>query len=151
MKILSSKIIRNLALLSGLAVSGPALANSHEAIETEFKGMDINGDGRLSADEHAAGARRMFDSMDTNKDGRVTAAEMTTAHDAMMGKKAGAPGTSLSAAEKIKELDTNGDGQLTLAEHTAGAKLMFERMDTDKDGLLSRAELIAGHKSMMHK
>lgn len=148
---LSSKFIRNLALLGGLVVSGPALAGSPEAIEAEFKGMDINGDGRLSADEHAAGARRMFDGADTNKDGRITAAELTAAHEAMMGKKAGAPGTSMAATAKIKELDANGDGQLTLAEHTAGAKLMFERMDTDKDGLLSRAELIAGHKAMLPK
>ena len=38
--------------------------------------MDLDGDGVVTAAEHAAGARALFDHMDANHDGRVTRAEM---------------------------------------------------------------------------
>jgi len=38
--------------------------------------MDTDGDGKLSAAEHDAGAARMFGEIDTDKDGNVTQAEM---------------------------------------------------------------------------
>jgi len=39
--------------------------------------MDLDGDGVVTAAEHAAGARALFDHMDANHDGRVTREEMT--------------------------------------------------------------------------
>ena len=114
-----------------------------------FKAMDTNGNGRLSAAEHARGAKKMFDTMDANKDGKVTAAEMDAAQEKVTGKKAG--DNDMSSAEKIKVVDTDGDGILTADEHAAGSKAMFDRMDTDKDGFLSKEELAAGHAKMLHK
>ncbi|MDQ2870740.1 MAG: EF-hand domain-containing protein [Acidobacteriota bacterium] len=111
--------------------------------------MDTNKDGKISADEHAAGAKQMFDAMDANKDGKVTAAEMEAAHERVTGKKA--VKSDMTAAEKIKAIDTDGDGVLTAEEHAAGSRAMFEKMDTNKDGFLSRDELAAGHARMMAK
>jgi Ca2+-binding EF-hand superfamily protein len=114
-----------------------------------FKMMDTDGDGKISATEHAAAAASMFATMDANGDGKVTAEEMTTAHQKITGH---APATGeMSAAEKIKTIDTNGDGALTADEHAAGSKQMFDRMDMDKDGFVSRAEMAAGHAKMMKK
>ena len=45
--------------------------------------IDTNQDGIVTAEEHAAGARVMFERMDVNHDGKVTAAEMDAAHKAM--------------------------------------------------------------------
>jgi hypothetical protein len=42
--------------------------------------------GVLSAEEHAAGSKAMFDSMDTNKDAFVTLAELALGHQRMMRK-----------------------------------------------------------------
>ena len=61
----------------------PALAGEETARptgEAEVAAMDTNHDGRLSADEHAAGAKTMFARMDADHDGQVTAAEMVAAH-----------------------------------------------------------------------
>lgn len=147
-------------LLGALAIAAPALADDPGS---KFKMMDTNGDGMISADEHAAGVTKMFGEMDSNGDGNVTAAEMDARHDmhGMHGMKqtakAKGPMTSndaamdrneMSSAEKIATMDTNGDGMLSAAEHDAGAKAMFSEMDTDGNGSLSRQEMMAGHATM---
>jgi Ca2+-binding EF-hand superfamily protein len=52
----------------------------------KIKVVDTNGDGILSAEEHEAGSRRMFEKMDTDRDGTLTAAEITAGHKTMMKK-----------------------------------------------------------------
>jgi len=149
----SSKLSRVAGVAFGAAgVFGFALLPSAAFADNPkagFESMDTNGDGKISPDEHAAAAARMFDKMDTNADGKVTAAEMTAAHQNMTGKKA--EKGELTAAEKIKMIDTNGDGVLTADEHATGAKAMFDKMDTDEDSYLTKAELKAGHQKYMHK
>lgn len=142
----------SLAILCVCALSGVASAADHpseDQIDAQFKAMDADGDGRLSPDEHAVGAKRMFDTMDANKDGTVTIAEMDAVHKNIPGKEA--KSSDLSSVEKIKAVDTNGDGQLSAEEHAAGSRKMFGKMDTDRDGFLSRAELTAGHEKMLKK
>ena len=113
---------------------------------SDFEGMDIDGDGRISAKEHFAAAERMFQAMDANRDGTVTATEMAAAQRKVTGKEA-AP-KDLGAKEKIKAVDANGDGVLNAKEHAQASRMMFRRMDADKDGSLSKAELEAGHAAL---
>lgn len=61
-----------LSLLGALALSPAAFAQHADMFAT----MDSNGDGKISAEEHAAGASAMFAKMDANHDGSVTAEEM---------------------------------------------------------------------------
>jgi Ca2+-binding EF-hand superfamily protein len=114
-----------------------------------FQAMDANHDGKVSRDEHAAAARKMFTTMDANKDGKATAAEMDAAHEKVTGQKA--KKGDMTSAEKIKVIDTDADGVLTAEEHAAGSRTMFDAMDTDKDGALTEAELSAGHAKMLDK
>jgi Ca2+-binding EF-hand superfamily protein len=120
-----------------------------DAVEAQFNEMDANGDGKLALDEHAAGARKMFDIMDVNKDGKVTVMEMDATHEKVTGRPVTKAG--LSSAEKIKAVDGNGDGILTAEEHAAGARKMFEKMDLDKDSFISKEELAEGHKNMIRR
>lgn len=50
----------------------------------KIKEVDTDGDGRLSAAEHAAGSQQMFARMDANSDGKITEAEMQAGHDKAM-------------------------------------------------------------------
>ena len=142
----------SLMFLCGFVVSPcvfPAEQPKENKAYSFFNAMDANADGKLSPDEHAAGAKKMFDTMDVNKDGTVTSGEMDAAHEKVAGQKA--TKADLSSAEKIKVVDTNGDGVLTAEEHAAGSKRMFDKMDMDGDGFLSKEELTAGHEKMLHK
>lgn len=52
----------------------------------KIKVVDKDGDGVLTADEHAAGSRSMFDAMDTDKDGAISEAELAAGHAKMLHK-----------------------------------------------------------------
>ena len=132
--------------LSALAGDDTVGSSGHR----ELQMMDTDHDGRVSADEHTAGAKRMFAKMDADHDGKITAAEMDAAHMAM---KHGdhEPKGRMSSAEKIKVIDTNGDGVLSAQEHEAGSHSMFDKMDADHDGRLTAEEIDAGHAKMMKK
>jgi Ca2+-binding EF-hand superfamily protein len=152
------------SVVGGFALATGAYAGGGSG-QAEVKMMDTDGDGSISAAEHAAGAKQMFAKMDADGDGIVTAKEMEAAHKDMPTANKGSAAESdtgtasrlgksdthhdKSAAAKIKMIDTDGDGAITAAEHDAGSKKMFEKMDKDHDGKLSAAEIQAGHDRMM--
>ncbi len=90
---------------------------------SQFEGVDADRDGRISAAEHAAAAKKMFRAMDADRDGKVTAAEMDAAFAKVTGRKADQ--TATSPADKIKVVD--------------------------RDSYLSRDEWAAGHAALMKK
>jgi Ca2+-binding EF-hand superfamily protein len=169
MKPFSSRLIpvTIASILCGVAVAG--------AGKDHMQMMDKDGDGKVTAAEHAEGAKAMFTKMDANKDGQVTAAEMDAMHDSMKDKghatarTDGGPneqkmadkkayddtGTgksmpkTMSSEQKIAKMDTNNDGKLSAAEYAAGAKQMFSKMDSDGDGALTAQEMRDGERSMM--
>jgi Ca2+-binding EF-hand superfamily protein len=50
----------------------------------KIKAIDADQDGTISAAEHEAGARKMFDKMDKDHNGKLSAAELQAGHDQMM-------------------------------------------------------------------
>jgi Ca2+-binding EF-hand superfamily protein len=134
-------------LAAGYYLCAPiARAFAEQAPDASFEGMDDNGDGRVSAREHAAAAKRMFETMDRNDDGKVSAAEMDAAQPKVTGRRARKGG--MSAKQKIRAVDGNGDKVLSAAEHEAASERMFGRMDANGDGRLSRAEFDRGHAGL---
>lgn len=71
-----------LLAIGALALSSAAFAQDHSMHAM----MDADGDGAISAAEHAAGAAKMFAKADANGDGSVSADEMKAMHAHMMGK-----------------------------------------------------------------
>jgi Ca2+-binding EF-hand superfamily protein len=53
----------------------------------KIKVIDANGDGALTAQEHAMGSKKMFGKMDMDKDGNLTSAEITAGHKQLMMSK----------------------------------------------------------------
>jgi Ca2+-binding EF-hand superfamily protein len=136
-----------LGVIAGCALSLPVMAGDgpecqrHKAARMEAEGF---GDGQISATEHAATAQKRFETMDVNKDGRVTADEINASHGAESIAWAKHP---ISAADKIKKLDTNNDGALTAREYADGSQKMFDKLDVDGDGYLTADEMRVETKS----
>jgi hypothetical protein len=63
-------------------------SKSEKSSAEKIKVIDTNGDGIISAAEHEAGSRSMFDKMDANRDGALTEDEIKAGHKAMMKKDA---------------------------------------------------------------
>lgn len=155
MKSLSSKLIpvAIASILCGVAVAGGGK-------DDKLSMMDKDGDGKVTATEHADGAKMMFTKLDTDKDGQVTATEMDAAH-AMM-KDKGAAGAAKDhatartegspAEEKMqdkKAYDQTGTGKSMPKQMSSAQKIAA--MDTNNDGKLSAAEHSAGAKQMFSK
>ncbi|MCY7312862.1 MAG: hypothetical protein LH491_04360 [Pseudoxanthomonas sp.] len=98
---------------------------------------DSNQDGAVTAAEHAAHAKAMFERMDANHDGRINATEMDAGQQGMHGQ-----------GDMRAMMDSNHDGTITAAEHTAGASARFARIDANRDGFVSRAEFDASRQAM---
>ena len=124
-----------------LAADKPAASSG----QAELESMDENGDGALSAAEHAAGARQMFLKIDRDHDGLVTADEMKLAEQ----DRSRSVRNPKSPEQKIEMIDTNKDGCLSRDEHEAGAQQMFRAMDANRDGSLTAAEIDAGHRRLL--
>ena len=58
--------------------------SADKSAAAKIKEIDTDHDGTLSAAEHEAGARKMFDEMDKDHDGKLSAAELQAGHDRMM-------------------------------------------------------------------
>ncbi|MFT3914166.1 MAG: EF-hand domain-containing protein [Anaeromyxobacteraceae bacterium] len=69
--------------------TGQKAAKGELSAAEKLKTVDANGDGVLTAEEHAAASERMFDAMDTDHDGSLSKAELSAGHEKLMhhGKK----------------------------------------------------------------
>ena len=67
-------------------VTGKKASTSDMSAADKIKVVDTNGDGILTAAEHAAGSRAMFQKMDADRDGYLSKAEWTVGHAALMQK-----------------------------------------------------------------
>jgi len=127
----------------------PAAFAGSQDLASKFKLIDMDGDGRVSAAEHTAGARQMFLNADSNGDGILTVAELAISRNSQADSTAldtsstrGNPlAAEWKATDKIREIDQNGDGKLTVAEHQAGTAALFARLDSNGDGYLTQDEL----------
>jgi len=97
--------------------------------------LDINGDGKLIADEIASAPKNLL-KLDINGDGSITLDELQPP-----------PETAIASpddlATQLMAFDRNGDGILQADELPARMKNLFTRADTNHDGKLTRDEIRA--------
>ena len=67
-------------------VTGSTATKADLPASAKIRAIDADGDGVLTADEHAAGGRTMFERMDKNRDGFLSRAEMAAGHAKMLRK-----------------------------------------------------------------
>jgi Ca2+-binding EF-hand superfamily protein len=69
------------------SVTGQAAKKSDMSAADKIKAVDLDGDGIVTADEHAKASEAMFAKMDTDKDGYLSKKEMSAGHASMMKKQ----------------------------------------------------------------
>lgn len=126
-------------------------AQVSQQLDTEFKDLDANHDGKLSkAEVQGAMTRRaaeaqtevnaqlktVFDKIDTNHNGQISLAEFEAQ------QKISVDPAKVDA--RIQQLDTNKDGMVSADEYRNGTLSEFDRADTNHDGVVSPAEAGAG-------
>ena len=67
-------------------ITGQKAKKSDMSAADKIKVIDTDGDGMLTAEEHAAGSRAMFEKMDTDKDGFLSKDEIAVGHAQLMKK-----------------------------------------------------------------
>jgi Ca2+-binding EF-hand superfamily protein len=69
-------------------MTGKSPATGEMSSDEKIKVVDRNGDGILTAEEHAAGSKTMFQKMDADKDGFLSPAEVEAGHAKLLSRKA---------------------------------------------------------------
>jgi Ca2+-binding EF-hand superfamily protein len=130
------------------AQAAPNRATLQKNLDANFKAIDTNGDGTLSAAELQAAEGKVqqqrlgavrgkveaeFNKLDTNKDGQLSKAEFM----AVAPNKAASPP---NGANLLAQLDKNKDGKVTPDEYRAPILSRFDKLDTNHDGTISAAE-----------
>jgi Ca2+-binding EF-hand superfamily protein len=136
--------IKTALALSGLMLAASAPVFGSEA-EDMFKRMDADGNGKVTAVEHAQFAENKFKQSDTNYDGQVSAAECNAAEAAYHKKDRF---DEKATAAHIRLVDTDGNGQISSSENSMFARNAFAKADKNGDQVLSEDEVEKAHKEM---
>ncbi|MFT4178716.1 MAG: EF-hand domain-containing protein [Thermomonas sp.] len=138
---------------NGDGVITKAEAAAFPKLAQRFDQLDVNKDGKLSADERRAmhprngrdGARMhearatLFADADANKDGRLSRDEFIVEHSARAAEREQQRAQRAGEAGKQKPARP----QPTEAERQQHIGAMFDRMDANKDGTVTKAEFDA--------
>jgi Ca2+-binding EF-hand superfamily protein len=126
-----------------------------------FSQLDTNKDGQLAADEIPEDRKTLFERLvrkgDKNSDGKLTAEEFAAGLAGGREKKDDEPATARRERPDAEggpgpgrffaRLDANGDGKIVLAEIPEPGRERFEKLleraDKDKDGAITREEFLA--------
>jgi Ca2+-binding EF-hand superfamily protein len=140
-----------LALFVNLSYAGPRTPFGSGELPEAAKPFDVDGDGKLSAEERQAFAEAMkqqrladlLAEFDTDGDGKLSAEELRAAREARRAR------LEARRSDRFDELDTDDDGFLTATEFAPPGvdptrlQTLFDRIDSDDDGKISKEEFLA--------
>jgi len=109
-----------------------------DPVAEAFTALDRDGDGKVSAVEHAEGAKARFDALDADHNYHLSTAEMEQATTGATAAGQLAAGTVSTAAAAN---DDNDNGEISPEESRAQAEAEFLARDADRDGSLSLEEM----------
>ena len=109
-----------LALLAIAPLAASAQPQSFILTQEHFDVLDVNKDGKVSADEYTTFMRESFDKLDGNSDAVLTTTELSEP----------------LPAEQIATLDKNKTGNVSRDEFMEQVTADFKRYDYNQDGHL---------------
>ena len=122
-----------------------------ERVDQRFAGLDLDNDGRATAEEarqaaqqrHAQMAGRMFERLDADNDGSISRAEFDEGHSRMQAQRGEhrAMRRMRHGAAGMRAMRMFGDqGFVTRDQMRERALTRFDRLDANSDGTVTAAE-----------
>lgn len=140
------------AALAALGAAGQAAAASHNR-DTFIREQDVDGDGRVSKEDMAAGREKEFKRQDANGDGGISRDEYVADFKARLEAKLPSLPADKREEQRVREmrqvevrfgvLDTDKNGQISAPEYAYSGWMMFAHHDTNKDGFVSKDDVVA--------
>jgi hypothetical protein len=141
-------------LLAGTAYAAqqsPSTAPAERAMRGDpLTHADANGDGVVTKSEMVADSDARFAKLDVNKDGKISADERQAVKERRSergGKRIGRRGGAMGE-RMLGRIDTDKDGMISLEEQRVQATRRFDRVDANHDGRLDQAERDAARDKM---
>ncbi|MES2341584.1 MAG: hypothetical protein V4597_07895 [Pseudomonadota bacterium] len=129
------------ATLVALAACAPKAEKTVAAIDPKAPpGGQMRGPGPQTLDQMLERSRARFVGADLNGDGKVTADEL----DQVRARRDADGAGPRRGGGMLMRADADGDGAVTLAEAETQGRERFTRLDLDQDGLVSRDEMGSG-------
>lgn len=125
------------ALPAGAQDGGMGMGMGEAAPMPPFETLDADKDGKITPAEIAGQRKAMILGTDANGDGKLSAEELAAGQIRMMTERANA-----RSARMVVMMDVDDDGLLSVEEFAAGPgpMRMFDQLDTDGDGAISKPE-----------
>jgi EF-hand domain pair len=115
-------------------------ARSSSSVPRGLMRYDTNKDGAVDRAEWKAGQEARFKGLDTNGDGKLTQDELFARTPAVGNSVLPTDRQAQRQSSYFQLLDADKDGVVTLAEFMAQADRNFVRCDINKDGRIDTAE-----------
>jgi len=126
-----------------LASSPGATARIDHRAESIIARLDTAGNGYVTRDEYLAAAQGRFARIDVDADGKLTADELAGSH--RHAKPDGAHGDH--SQSRFEKLDSNHDGVVTREEFMAAASEKFAKLDAAGDGKVTAEDIETSPKT----
>jgi len=138
-----------LLLVQQVVTQPVARADYLKVMDGEFKKMDADGDGKVTAQEAAASLsrdqraqvlalnRKIFTQLDKDNNGTLTPEEF-------VGLAAAPP--PADPTPFMQRMDADKNGVVSLIEHRTALLATFDAIDADKDGVVTPAEMQASQQ-----
>ena len=140
---------RYLALALALAAA-PVFAQQGQPGVHFIENWDLDGDGKVTAEEAAERRGNVFAAFDANEDGFLDAQEYVLFDEARAADMAAQGGQGRGAMKRaadgmlLERNDSDGDGKVSLAEFPGGAAGWIAWLDSNEDGVVTTADFGRG-------
>lgn len=138
---MKNRLTFSMLVAGAVTFTAPTHAASHF-----MKGMidnyDLNGDGRVTAEEYAQVRVSRFAATDKNGDGTISPVEYLAEFEVRLESmlKASEIKKTNKAFDHYRKMDSNLDHVITREEYVRAAEAYFSGHDKNSDGLLSKAD-----------
>jgi Ca2+-binding EF-hand superfamily protein len=126
------------AFIIGAVIALLSTNSSAASLESQFLGIDRNGDKQISQEEAIKYRRNLFQEYDLNQDNTVSFEEYVQAN--RLRPNTAVANSDVPVPDDYRKMDLDGDTNISMDESDQMGMSRFKALDTDGDGFVSKDE-----------